>query len=201
MVIPPPFSSAESSSKPPAKKRAAKASKRAADRAAAVPAKAPAKKRVAKAPAKAPVKATTVTKRPAKAARAKAPAAAEQATPAAAEHEAPKQPSTPAPSKRKLGPVESATVKELEASGVAHSALAASAIAMARNVDEAETAAGASAAARELRIVLPLARTTVNPLSPSAASDEPENGDDEGTVVGPTRLDTLRKRAAKRAAK
>ncbi len=85
---------------------------------------------------------------------------------------------------------------ELEAAGVAHSALAASALAMARNVDEAETASGASAAARELRIVLPLARTTVNPLSPPAEAKKP--ADEDGTVVGPTRLETLRKRAAKR---
>jgi hypothetical protein len=93
--------------------------------------------------------------------------------------------------------VEAAVLAELEAAGVAHSALAQSALAMARNVDEAETPAGASAAARELRIVLPLARTTVNPLSPPADAEKPTEGAEN--VVGPTRLDTLRKRAAKRA--
>lgn len=100
------------------------------------------------------------------------------------------------------GPVETAVRKELEAAGVAHSALAASAIAMARNVDRAETAAGASSAARELRIVLPLARTTVNPLSPpAAAKSSQDESDEESSEPSPTRLKLVRERAAKRAAR
>lgn len=102
----------------------------------------------------------------------------------------------------KTGPVESAVRTELELAGVSHSALAASAIAMAQNVDRAESPAGASAAARELRIVLPLARTTVNPLSPPAGrKGSREEVEEDGSEPGPTRLSLVRDRAAKRAAR
>jgi hypothetical protein len=103
----------------------------------------------------------------------------------------------PARPPRQLGPVEQATLVELKAAGADASALGQAALAMARNVDEADTAAGASAAARELRMVLPLARALQNPLSPPAPSEKP--AEDDGTVVSPDRLTRLRKQAAKRA--
>ncbi len=95
---------------------------------------------------------------------------------------------------RELGPVEAATLAELEEAQVSRSALAASCLAMARNVDEADTAAGAASAARELRMTLPLALTTRKPLSPPAS----EEGQGETTVVPPNRLTALRSKAERR---
>lgn len=199
MVSTPPFSNPETEPVPVVAKaaapRKAPAKKAAASRAPATP-----RKRAAVASAKTPA--------PRKAPAKKAPTKATKSTPTknaaqpdpAAETEPSSSTRRPA---RNLGPVEKAVTAELVQLGLERSALGAAAITAARTADEAReagNASGTAAALREMRMVLPLAKTTVNPLSPkqgeeSAAEDE----DDDGKVVGPNRLEALRDKAAKRA--
>lgn len=143
-------------------------------------------------PRSAPAKKTTARKAPsAKKETAREPLAAPP--PSAS---APPQPAeVPVRPPREPGPVEAATVAELTAAALERTALAASCIAMARNVDEAETASGASSAARELRMTLPLALSSRKALSPPAEGE----GDAKSTVVPPNRLTALRSKAERRA--
>lgn len=71
--------------------------------------------------------------------------------------------------------------------------VSAAAVRMARHVDEAESASGAAAASREMRMALATARALGNPLSPPARSGtDPDEVDGDGVVVGPSRLTQLR---------
>jgi hypothetical protein len=179
MVMLPPWSNPDPATVPlPAKKAATKK---------------PAKKAAAKAPTapKPTVPAKNATAKKATAAKKTAPPAEPPVTP-------PPQASSPERPARTLGQVEQAVYTELHELGVGHSALAAAALLAARRADEADTASGTAAALRELRMTLPLAKTTVNPLSPPAPAEKPaEEGDN---VVSPDRLEVLRKRGARRAA-
>lgn len=102
--------------------------------------------------------------------------------------------STPPPPAPKYGLAETATRNELEGMRIAHSALAVSAILLARQLDQADSAAGASAAARELRMTLGRAESVVKPLSP------PEEGE-TGKVEPPNRLVQLREKRERAAAR
>jgi hypothetical protein len=96
------------------------------------------------------------------------------------------------PDRSVAGPVEAQTVAELEQLRKADTALAATARVLARCVDEAESAAGASQAARELRMTMATIRGLV-------LDDDFEGGSGEGgSVVPPSRLEQLRQQAATR---
>ena len=92
--------------------------------------------------------------------------------------------------------VESAVRAELEAASLIEAALSASAVVLARHLDRAESAAGAAAAAREMRMTLMAARSVLKPLSPKQVGD---HGDPKGNVTGPNRLQELRKQREKEA--
>lgn len=87
----------------------------------------------------------------------------------------------------KPGMAEAATRSELEQLQISHSALAVSAILLARQLDQAESPSGASAAARELRMTLATAKSVTKPLSPPGEGDE-------GKVEPPNRLEQLRRK-------
>lgn len=90
------------------------------------------------------------------------------------------------------GPVELATLTELRQDHLDGSALAASAVRLARHVDQEESASAAAAAARELRMTLSVARSAL--LARNQPNDTGED-DDDGVVVGPNRLLQLREKA------
>lgn len=92
----------------------------------------------------------------------------------------------------KRGLTESQTLRELEQLKLSETALAASALLVARHLDNADTAAGAASAARELRMTMAAVRSLGNPLSPSAGGEVGENG---SNVVSANRLEQLRKKA------
>lgn len=96
------------------------------------------------------------------------------------------------PDRRVAGPVEAQTVAELEQLRKSDTALAAVARVLARCVDEADSAAGASQAARELRMTMGTIRGLV------FDDDGDQGGESDGSVVPPSRLEQLRKQAATR---
>lgn len=100
--------------------------------------------------------------------------------------------SGPAKTPGDAGPVETSTRHELEQLRISRSALAASAVILARHVDHAESAPAASAAARELRMTLNTAKSVLLPHT---------HDDDEGgsNVTPPSRLEAMRKKAERRS--
>lgn len=101
----------------------------------------------------------------------------------------------PTPATSDMGPVEAGAVRDLTTAGVYGSALALSAQTMARHVDQAESAAAAAVAGREMRMALAMAYTLGKPLSPHSGQDK--DGDDgDGVVVGADRLNKARERSA-----
>lgn len=104
-------------------------------------------------------------------------------------------PEPPAPLDEHLerGEVEASTFRDLRAAGLHTMALAKSAFKLARCVDEADSAAAATVAARELRMTLATVRSLGKPLSPHSGSDSEDEGD--GVVVGADRLNAARERS------
>lgn len=96
---------------------------------------------------------------------------------------------------RMLGPVEASTLEELVAEQLERTAHGTAALTLARFVDDATSAAEVSAASREMRMQLQLARTVGNRLSPPLPVAPPA-GDADSSVVGPERLTQMRERSA-----
>lgn len=91
------------------------------------------------------------------------------------------------------GEVEAETYRDLVADGLHATPLGASALAVARSVDEATSGGERSAAARELRLTLATVYSVGKRLSPPAPSG---SGSDDGVVVGADRLTAAREAAA-----
>lgn len=75
--------------------------------------------------------------------------------------------------------------KELQKADLIEAALAASAYTLAKHLDKAETASGAAAAARELRMTLMAAQSVVRPkmLHSPAEGEDPDTGEKAGNVT------------------
>lgn len=94
------------------------------------------------------------------------------------------------------GPVEQSTRHELEQLRISKSALASSAIVLARHVDQADSAGAASAAARELRMTLATAKSVLLPHTRDDEDDEEPKG--KSNVTPPGRLEQMRRKAERR---
>lgn len=90
--------------------------------------------------------------------------------------------------------VESAVRVELERASLVEAALSASAVVLARWLDRAESAAGAAAAAREMRMTLMAAKSVLKPISPTRGENPASQG---GNVTAANRLEALRKQRDK----
>lgn len=104
---------------------------------------------------------------------------------------------------RQPGPVEAATQHELEQLRLSRSALAVSAVTLARHVDEADSAGAAASAARELRMTLAMAKSHLTPGHHDDDDDDQADEDTgtEGSVTPPSQLERMRTRATKGASR
>jgi hypothetical protein len=111
-------------------------------------------------------------------------------TPPPAKKATPPRKRAPSP-RRGAGPVEKSVHREMHAAALLDTAHAQTALALARDVDEADSAGPRAVAARELRLQLDRARAVGNPLSPRSPGGN-TRGEGDGTVVGPEVLRDMR---------